>query len=157
MTLLPTRAMSSLVLLWTSAVPQENILHNYSDAFFQEISANCVSQSINKTPSCFLSLVLVNATVKALPLLETSFTSAVRVWEICQTSRAAAEQSPAIPVCFGTGGMHRSSEWVEEQGFEVCVVMLYYSWLFALWKIHCTEFSALLRRTVFLEAGEGWF
>lgn len=115
-------------------------------------------QSINKQNSLlFLSLVLVNATVRALPLLESSFPSAVRVWEMCQTSRAAAEQSPAIPVCFGTGGMHRSSEWLEEQGFEVCLVMLYYSWLSALWKIHCSEFSVLLQHTAFLEPGEGWW
>lgn len=64
---------------------------------------------------------------------------------------------PSIPVCFGTGGMHRSSEWLEEQAFEVCLVMLYYSWLSALWKIHCSEFSVLLQHTASLEPGEGWF
>lgn len=70
-------------------------------------------QSINKQNSfLFLSLVLVNATVRALPLLETSFPSAVRVWEMCQTSRAAAEQSPRSLCALAPGGCTgAASDW----------------------------------------------
>lgn len=116
-TLLPTRAIT-LPLYFCEHLQSHRTTFCTITAmpFSRKYLQNRVSQSINTTPSClvffFLSLLLVNATAEALPLLEPSFTSAVRVWEMCQTSRAAAEQSPALPVCFGTGGMHRSSQWV---------------------------------------------
>lgn len=76
-----------------SAAPQDNILYCHHDAFFLEISANSVRQSISdKKISFFVCLfVFIFSSCKCyrqnkmLPLLETYFTSAVRVWEICQT------------------------------------------------------------------------